>query len=37
MVFASVAQGYKGGGFNTSVADLGWQDGIAETVVPFDP
>lgn len=36
MLFASVAQGYKGGGFNTSVADLDF-DGIADTLVPFDP
>ena len=36
MVFASVSQGYKGGGFNTSVADLD-GDFIAETLVPFDP
>ena len=35
MLFASVAQGYKGGGFNTS-ADLDF-DGIADTLVPFDP
>jgi iron complex outermembrane receptor protein len=35
MVFASVAEGYKGGGFNTAVADLD-GDGIAETLVPFD-
>ena len=36
MVFASVSQGYKGGGFNTSVADLD-GDFIAETLVSFDP
>ena len=30
MLFASIAQGYKGGGFNTSVADLD-GDGIADT------
>jgi iron complex outermembrane receptor protein len=36
MMFASVSQGYKGGGFNTSVADLD-GDFIAETIVDFDP
>jgi iron complex outermembrane receptor protein len=36
MLFASVSQGYKGGGFNTSVADLD-GDFIAETIVDFDP
>ena len=36
MMFASVSQGYKGGGFNTSVADLD-GDFIAETIIDFDP
>jgi len=36
MLFASVSQGYKGGGFNTSVADLD-GDFIAETIIDFDP
>ena len=36
MLFASVSQGYKGGGFNTSVADLDC-DFIAETIIDFDP
>ena len=31
-----MSQGYKGGGFNTSVADLD-GDFIAETLVSFDP
>jgi iron complex outermembrane receptor protein len=36
MFFASVAEGYKGGGFNTAVVDTD-GDFIADTVVPFDP
>ncbi|MGI9288998.1 MAG: TonB-dependent receptor [Pseudomonadales bacterium] len=36
MIFASAAEGYKGGGFNTAVVDTN-GDFIADTVVPFDP
>jgi iron complex outermembrane recepter protein len=36
MVFASVAKGYKGGGFNNAASDRN-LDGTAETIVPFDP
>jgi iron complex outermembrane receptor protein len=36
MIFASVAEGYKGGGFNTYVVDTD-GDFIADTVMPFDP
>jgi iron complex outermembrane receptor protein len=36
MVFASVAEGYKGGGFNNSAADTN-GDFMGDTIVPFDP
>ena len=36
MIFASAAEGYKGGGFNTAVVDTD-GDFIADTVLPFDP
>ena len=36
MVFASVAEGYKGGGFNNSAADTDF-DFVADTIVSFDP
>jgi iron complex outermembrane recepter protein len=36
MIFASVGQGYKGGGFNTAVADTN-GDFMGDTIVPFDP
>jgi len=36
MVFASVAKGYKGGGFNVSAADTN-GDGLGDTIAPFDP
>ncbi len=36
MIFVSVAEGYKGGGFNTGGADT-TGDFIAETLVGFDP
>lgn len=35
MIFVSVAEGYKGGGFNTAVVDTN-GDFIADTLVPFD-
>lgn len=36
MLYASVAEGYKGGGFNGSALDANSND-IAETVATFDP
>ena len=35
MLFASVAEGYKGGGFNNSAADTN-GDFMGDTIVPFD-
>jgi iron complex outermembrane recepter protein len=36
MIFASVAKGYKGGGFNVGAADTN-GDGMGDTIAPFDP
>jgi len=36
MVFASLSEGYKGGGFNNSAADTN-GDFIGDTILPFDP
>jgi iron complex outermembrane receptor protein len=36
MVFASVAKGYKGGGFNVSAIDTN-GDFMGDTIAPFDP
>jgi iron complex outermembrane receptor protein len=36
MVFASVAEGFKGGGFNNSTADTN-GDFVGDTIVDFDP
>ena len=36
MIFASVAKGYKGGGFNLGAADTN-GDRLGDTIVPFDP
>lgn len=36
MVFASVSEGYKGGGFNNSAADTN-GDSMGDIIVPFDP